>query len=124
MLEFFQYFQQEVGLNHVHCWKSVNISGIPKSIGRLPLPNMKYNCQNLLNFLLGASLFLRQMYWLFINFLISLKKAELSAISAGVEASCNQLRLTNLKVPSELMFLQGMQANCKNTTGNRSIIQN
>ena len=36
MLDFFQYtdcysqiFQHEVGLNHVHCWKSVNIRGIP-----------------------------------------------------------------------------------------------
>ena len=25
-------FQQELGLNHVHYWKSVNIRGIPKSI--------------------------------------------------------------------------------------------
>ena len=23
-------FQQKVGFNHVHCWKSVNIRGIPK----------------------------------------------------------------------------------------------
>ena len=28
--ENWQIFQQEVGLNHVYCWKSVNIRGIPK----------------------------------------------------------------------------------------------
>ena len=54
------FFQQEVDLNHVHFWKSVNISGIPKTTGkfqhRLALPNIKYNC---------AVLFLRQVNYLF-----------------------------------------------------------
>ena len=31
-----QIFQQEVGLNHVHCWKSVYIRDIPKSTGKIP----------------------------------------------------------------------------------------
>ena len=30
-------FQTEVGLNQVHCWNSVNIRGIPKSTGKLPM---------------------------------------------------------------------------------------
>ena len=56
-----QIFQQEVGLNHVHYWKSVNIRGIPKSTGKIQcssaLPNTKYNC---------AVLFLCQMYQSFV----------------------------------------------------------
>ena len=46
-LEFFQYtqgwlwysqiFQQEVGLNHVHFWKSVNIRAILKYTGKIPM---------------------------------------------------------------------------------------
>ena len=31
-----QIFQQEVGLNHVQCWKSVNIRSIPKCTGKVP----------------------------------------------------------------------------------------
>ena len=27
---------QEVGLNHVQCWKSENIRGIPKQTGKIP----------------------------------------------------------------------------------------
>ena len=45
MLELFQYmaffysqiFQQEVGINHVQCLKSVNIRSIPKSTGKVPM---------------------------------------------------------------------------------------
>ena len=47
MLEFFQYtqgwlwysqiFQKEVGLNHVHFWKSVNIRAILKYTGKIPM---------------------------------------------------------------------------------------
>ena len=32
-----QIFQQEVGLNNVDCWKSVNIRGIPKQIEKIPM---------------------------------------------------------------------------------------
>ena len=31
-----QIFQQEVGLNHVHFWKSVNIRAILKYTGKIP----------------------------------------------------------------------------------------
>ena len=44
----------------VHCWKFMNIRGIPKSNGKfrtLFSSNVKYNF---------AILFLRQIYWLFI----------------------------------------------------------
>ena len=27
---------EEVGLNHMHCWKSVNIRAIPKVTGKFP----------------------------------------------------------------------------------------
>ena len=30
-------FQTEVGLNQMHCWKSVNIRGTPKTTGKLPM---------------------------------------------------------------------------------------
>ena len=35
-LPYSQIFQQEVGLNHVQYWKSVNIRSIPKSTGKVP----------------------------------------------------------------------------------------
>ena len=31
-LSYLQIVQQEVGLTHVHCWKSANISGINRKI--------------------------------------------------------------------------------------------
>ena len=31
-----RFFQQEVGLNHVHFWKSVNIRAILKYTGKIP----------------------------------------------------------------------------------------
>ena len=31
-----QIFQQEVGISHVQCWKSVNIRSIPESTGKIP----------------------------------------------------------------------------------------
>ena len=31
-----RFFQQEVGINHVQCWKSVNIRSIPKTTGKIP----------------------------------------------------------------------------------------
>ena len=36
MVLIFTDLQQEVGLHHVLCWKSVNIRGIPESTGKVP----------------------------------------------------------------------------------------
>ena len=55
-------FQQEVGLNHVHYWKSVSIRGILSQLEKFQcssvLANIKYNY---------AVLFLCQMNWSFVN---------------------------------------------------------
>ena len=43
-----QFFQQEVGLKHVQCWKSENIRAIHRYTGTfqrsLALSNIRYNC--------------------------------------------------------------------------------
>ena len=43
-LWYWQIFQQEVGLNHVHYWKSENIRGIPKSTGFISVLNALVIC--------------------------------------------------------------------------------